>query len=265
MLELVNLSRHFSRAHAGLGPVDLKIGAGEVISIVGPSGCGKSTLLRILAGLETPTGGDALWQGRSLSAISPEERHGEVGVVFQEPRLLPWRTVWENVRLGLGPNPKASHDLLVAAALDKVGLLRVANALPRELSGGMAQRVGIARALVSRPSLVLLDEPFSALDALNRLQLQNHFLQLWEGERKTLLLVTHDLDEALLFGDRVIVLQGHPGRVVADLRIDLPRPRHTLRTEAPFQEWKEQLLSLLHLLPTSRTQSHPLSSDVALA
>jgi sulfonate transport system ATP-binding protein len=156
---------------------------------------------------------------------------------------LPWLNVSRNVRLGLGPLPDPEDERLVTEAIAKVGLEHFAGALPRELSGGMAQRVAIARALVARPSLILLDEPFGALDAFNRLKLQNHLLKIWETDRTTLLLVTHDIEEALVFGDRIIVLTGHPGRISEDFVIPLPRPR--CRTDTEFQDWKRAILAAL--------------------
>ena len=156
---------------------------------------------------------------------------------------MPWLNVSRNVRLGLGPSPDPEDERLVTEAIAKVGLERFAGALPRELSGGMAQRVAIARALVARPSLILLDEPFSALDAFNRLKLQNHLLKIWETDRTTLLLVTHDIEEALVFSDRVIVLTGHPGHISEDFVIPLPRPR--CRTNRDFQDWKRTILASL--------------------
>jgi sulfonate transport system ATP-binding protein len=157
--------------------------------------------------------------------------------------LMPWLKVSHNVRLGLGPSPDREDEKLVTEAIAKVGLERFAHALPRELSGGMAQRVAIARALVARPSLVLLDEPFSALDAFNRLKLQNHLLKIWATDRTTLLVVTHDVEEALVFSDRVIVLAGHLGRISEDFFISLPRPRR--RTDPEFQSWKQTILAAL--------------------
>jgi sulfonate transport system ATP-binding protein len=254
MLQLQNLSRHygFGEKRAGLSEINLQIEENEIVAIIGASGCGKSTLLRLLAGLENPTTGRALWRGHEITRSLP--RHGEIGVVFQEPRLLPWFNVRQNIRFGLGPDPKKHQEIIIDEVLEKVGLTRFAESLPKELSGGMAQRVGIARALVANPSLVLLDEPFSALDALNRLKLQNHFLKLWEGTKKTLLLVTHDIDEALMFAERIIVLQGSPGKIASDYHIPLSRPR--IRTEISFQYWKERLLSALDLSETNPLNDH---------
>ena len=257
MLRLRKIGKQFENGTTALSEVNLEIAPRAIVSVVGASGSGKSTLLRIISGLEAPTTGELFWHG--LPIDGPRR---DIGFIFQEPRLMPWLTVTANVRLGLGPiqqgkgrrrlsllHQKASanseslaHDL-VSEAIRRVGLDRFAHAFPRELSGGMAQRVAIARALVARPSLVLLDEPFSALDAVNRLKLQNHLLKLWETDRPTLLIVTHDVEEALVFGDRVIVLNGDPGRIKDDYLIELPRPRNRIGPE--FQYWKETILKSL--------------------
>jgi sulfonate transport system ATP-binding protein len=257
MLRLDRIGKQFENGFTALSEVNLEIAPRTIVSVVGASGSGKSTLLRLASGLDAPTTGALSWEGRPIDG--PRR---DIGFIFQEPRLMPWLTVTGNVRLGLGPfqgsdphrrvpgfrrTPSASsqslaHDM-VAEAIRKVGLERFAQAFPRELSGGMAQRVGIARALVARPSLILLDEPFSALDAVNRLKLQNHLLKIWETDRPTLLLVTHDVEEALVFGDRVIVLSGHPECIRKDYLIELPRPR--ARTSAEFQHWKKTILETL--------------------
>jgi sulfonate transport system ATP-binding protein len=257
MLRLEKIGKQFANGVVALREISLEIESRTIVSIVGASGSGKSTLLRIVSGLEAPTTGDLTWNDQSI--VGPRR---DIGFIFQEARLMPWLTVTANVRLGLGP-PNQSKILrdtslltrllsaegdsltreLVAEAIRKVGLLPFASAYPRELSGGMAQRVAIARALVSRPSLILMDEPFSALDAVNRLKLQNHLLQIWQADRPTLLVVTHDVEEAVFFGDRVVVLQKNSGRIQIDYRIDLPRPRQ--RTAPQFQYWKETILKSL--------------------
>jgi sulfonate transport system ATP-binding protein len=238
MLRLENIAKQFPNGTLAIQGVDLSVETETIASIVGVSGSGKSTLLRLIAGLDQPSTGQITWKGQTV-----QSSRKEIGVVFQEPRLMPWLTVSQNVRIGLGPSPERADKHLVGEAIAKVGLERFKNALPRELSGGMAQRVAIARALVARPSLVLLDEPFSALDAVNRLKLQNHLLNIWETDRRTLLIVTHDVEEALAFGDRVIVLTGHPGRIGDDFLIQLQRPRR--RTDREFQDWKVTLLKAL--------------------
>jgi sulfonate transport system ATP-binding protein len=233
MLRLKKIGKQFPNGKVALREVTLEIAPRTIVSVVGTSGSGKSTLLRIVSGLEAPTTGDLTWNDQSI--VGPRR---DIGFIFQESRLMPWLTVTANVRLGLGPRnhghvfggspvlprlPTSEDDSLacqsVSEAIRKVGLLPFASAFPRELSGGMAQRVAIARALVARPSLILLDEPFSALDAVNRLQLQNHLLQIWQADRPTLLVVTHDVEEAIFFGDRVIVLERNSGRIKDDYTI----------------------------------------------
>jgi len=240
MLEIIDLAKRFANGVAALGPLSLTIGQGEIVGLVGTSGCGKSTLLRIVGGLESASAGSVRIDGEPVRGPRPE-----IGIVFQEPRLMPWLTVAANVTFGLDGVPRARRDQLAEAALAKVGLTPFSAALPRELSGGMAQRVALARALVTQPEILLLDEPFSALDAFTRIRLQDELLRLWAIDRPTLLFVTHDIDEALALADRVIVLRGHPGRVRRDDRIDLPRPRH--RTDPDFQRWKATLFDDLDL------------------
>ncbi|WP_375416961.1 ABC transporter ATP-binding protein [uncultured Hymenobacter sp.] len=239
MLHLENISKQFGHAAPVLAGLDLRVRPGEILSLVGASGGGKSTLLRLAAGLELPTGGRVLIDGAPIAGPHPA-----VGVIFQEPRLMPWLTVIENVKFGLAHLPAAERRARAAAALARVGLAEVTAALPRQLSGGMAQRVAIARALVAQPSVLLLDEPFSALDPFTRLKLQDQLLALWAEDRPTLLLVTHDIEEALVLSDRVAVLRGRPGRLhhIFDLS-ELPRPRR--RADPTFQAWKERLLAVL--------------------
>ncbi len=234
MLTLENVTKVFPGGRVALEAIHLTFARGEITALVGPSGCGKSTLLRLIAGLDVPSAGRVRHGARSITGPTPE-----IGIVFQEPRLLPWLTVAENVRFGLGERPPADANAKVDAALEKVGLAAVADALPRALSGGMAQRAALARALVRNPAVLLLDEPFSALDAPNRARLQRHFLRVWELDRPTLLVVTHDLDEALLMADHVVLLTPHPGRVQRERRVPLPRPRDP--TDPEFQVLKREL------------------------
>jgi sulfonate transport system ATP-binding protein len=257
MLRLKEIGKHFENGRVALREISLEISPQTIVSVVGASGSGKSTLLRLVSGLEMPTTGDLTWNDQSI--VGPRR---DIGFIFQESRLMPWLTITANVRLGLGPANQsrvlrgtsmfprlfsAKGDVLtrelVSEAIRKVGLTPFASAFPRELSGGMAQRVAIARALVARPSLILMDEPFSALDAVNRLKLQNHLLQVWQADRPTLLVVTHDVEEAVFFGDRVIVLERNSGRIKDDYTIDLPRPRQRIGTQ--FQHWKETVLKSL--------------------
>jgi sulfonate transport system ATP-binding protein len=242
MLYIENVHKTFDNGLVALEAIDLAIKPGEVVSLVGTSGCGKSTLLRILAGLEFPTLGAALIDGEVIRGPHPK-----VGLIFQEARLFPWLTVTENIQFGLRGLPRLDQQWRTDAVLQKVHLSQFAQALPRQLSGGMAQRVAIARALVTQPDILLLDEPFSALDAFTRSQLQDHLLEIWAEDRPTLLLVTHDVEEALVLSDRIIVLRPHPGRIHRELTLDLPRPRR--RSSLEFQQWKETLIRDLDLSP----------------
>ena len=244
LLTLDRASKRFG-ARAALADITLSVEPGEIVALVGASGSGKSTLLRLLSGLDTPTTGRALFHDVEIDGPRPE-----IGMIFQEPRLLPWLSVADNVGFGLASLSAADRDRRVGRALDRVGLAAYARALPRELSGGMAQRVSIARALVGQPEVLLLDEPFSALDAFTRTDLQDHLLDLWREDRPTLVLVTHDLDEALVLADRVVLLAGPPGRIFAERPVSLARPRE--RTSAAFQEEKRQLLSTLHAARSGR-------------
>lgn len=239
MLELAGVAKRYPNGHAALDALDLALPAGRITVVIGPSGCGKSTLLRLLAGLEQPSAGRIRLDGDELHGPSPK-----VGVVFQEPRLFPWLDVLHNVAFGLSRRlPWVERKAMALRAIERVGLAAAASALPKQLSGGMAQRAALARALVARPPVLLLDEPFSALDALLRAQLQGELLRIWAEDRPTLLLVTHDLDEAVLLADEVVVLGGHPGRIVSRLAIALPRPREPQRPA--FQMLRARLLSAL--------------------
>ena len=244
MLEIERIAKRFPGGHQALGQVGLSVAEGEILAVVGASGSGKSTLLRLVAWLDAPSEGRILLDGVPLAGPS-----AKVGVVFQEPRLMPWLRVLDNVAFGLSRSlPRAERDRRAAAELDRVGLARFADALPKTLSGGMAQRAALARALVTRPSVLLLDEPFSALDALTRQSLQAELVGLWQRDRPTLILVTHDLDEALFLADRVVVLGGQPGRIRLDLTVPLPRPRP--RDGAVLARLRERLFAELPHGPT---------------
>ncbi|MBX9739981.1 MAG: ABC transporter ATP-binding protein [Beijerinckiaceae bacterium] len=247
MLILDHLSKIYPNGTRALGDVSLDVGSGEIVALIGGSGCGKTTLLRLISGLELPSLGAVSVDGEKISAPHPA-----VGIVFQEPRLLPWLTVAQNIGFGLDHLPKAERDARVDEALLRVGLAGYGPRWPRELSGGQAQRVAIVRALVTRPKALLLDEPFSALDALTRASLQDHLLALWDSHRPTLVLVTHDVEEAVALADRAIVLQPKPGRIFADIAIELPRPRDRLSQD--FAEAKRQVMSALD---GSLTQPQP--------
>jgi sulfonate transport system ATP-binding protein len=210
---------------------------GEFLSIVGGSGCGKSTLLRLISGLEAGFAGEIRVAGEPVRGPGLDR-----GLVFQDLRLLPWLTAEENVGLALLNSglPREERRAAVAAHLELVGLGRYAQAYPHQLSGGMSQRVAIARGLVNRPRVLLLDEPFGALDALTRGRLQAELERIWKEEGITMILVTHDVEEAVFLGDRVVVMEPGPGRIRREIAIDLPRPRR--RTEARFLELKEEIL-----------------------
>lgn len=205
-----------------LSGIDLSTGAGEFVAVIGRSGCGKSTLLRLMAGLLRPTRGRVLLDGAELRGPSRD-----IAVMFQRPALLPWRTVLDNVLLPVEMFgwPRAAHRDRARELLATVGLADVAGRLPDELSGGMQQRVSLCRSLVGRPRLMLMDEPFSALDALTREELSDELARVHQARRTTTVLVTHSIDEAILLADRVVVLTGSPGRIAAVVAIDLPRPR----------------------------------------
>jgi sulfonate transport system ATP-binding protein len=238
MLRIESVTKQFKNKFVALDGVSLQVNAGEIVSLVGTSGCGKSTLLRLIAGLDRPTSGRVTIANKTIN--SP---HPAVGIIFQEPRLMPWLTVQQNVEFGLEPIAPREKARVATSTLERVGLAQFAQALPRQLSGGMAQRVAIARALVTNPSMLLLDEPFSALDAFTRIKLQDRLLQIWTCDRPTMLLVTHDIEEALVLSDRIIVMRGNPGQVYQEYKIDLPRPRK--RTTLDFQRWKEQIFNSL--------------------
>ncbi|MFW5680133.1 MAG: ABC transporter ATP-binding protein [Pseudomonadota bacterium] len=256
MLAIDNVHKRFPGGVTALQGIDLVVGEGEIVALVGTSGCGKSTLLRIVAGLEPASRGAVRLDG--LPITGPEPR---IGFVFQEPRLMPWLTVEANVRFGLADLPvEVQHDR-TRRLLQRVGLAGFAHALPAELSGGMAQRAALARALAREPEILLLDEPFSALDAFTREALQAHLLELWQETRFTALLVTHDLEEALALADRIVVMHPHPG-VIHDVSIvDLPHPR--VRTDPAFQIRKAALARKLHLRGGANAERGPVSASSA--
>jgi len=237
MLSFDHVGKTYPNGVRALDGVSLEVAPGEILVIIGGSGCGKSTLLRAASGLDVAT------QGRvALDGVTIEAPHEKIGLIFQEPRLLPWLSVANNVAFGLSELPKAERRQRVALALERVGLTDKAGVWPRELSGGQAQRVAIARALVTRPSVLLLDEPFSALDAFTRAELQDHLLDLWEEGRPILVLVTHDIEEALVLASRVVVMRAQPGRIAGILDMPLPRPRD--RLSPAFEEQKRRVLRL---------------------
>jgi sulfonate transport system ATP-binding protein len=238
VLALEHVCKTYPNGVHALDGLSFSVGPGEIVAVVGGSGCGKSTLLRAISGLDTPSQGRVLLDGEPVT--SPHEK---IGIIFQEPRLLPWLTVAGNVGFGLEHRPRRERAERVATALARVGLTDKANMWPRELSGGQAQRVAIARALVPRPEVLLLDEPFSALDAFTRIDLQDHLLDLWADFKPTLFLVTHDVDEAIVLADRIMVMQSRPGRIFEEIAAALPRPRD--RQSAAFDFVKRRVLVAL--------------------
>jgi sulfonate transport system ATP-binding protein len=238
MLDLQSVGKTYPNGVHALEGVTIDVKPGEILAIVGGSGCGKSTLLRAISGLDTPSQGRVVLDGAPVTA--PQEK---IGIIFQEPRLLPWLTVAQNVGFGLEDRSRNERDSRVSMALRRVGLAEKADAWPRELSGGQAQRVAIARALAPRPEVLLLDEPFSALDAFTRTDLQDHLLALWSDLKPTLVLVTHDVEEAIVLADRILVMKPRPGTIFDEIPDDLPRPRD--RQSAAFDHVKRRVLASL--------------------
>ncbi len=220
LLTFDRLTKHHTTgtAHHRLGPLTLSLKTERIIAILGPSGSGKTTLLRLVAGLEQPTAGSIRLDGKPIDT-------NHLGVVFQEPRLMPWLTVAQNVGFGLRGMDKKRRDAAVTAAIDIMGLHHVPDKLPKHLSGGMAQRTALARALAINPRLLLMDEPFSALDPRTRGDMQRHLLTIAAHYRPTILFVTHDLDEALILADHILVLNGSPTTIVGDYRLTQTHPR----------------------------------------
>ncbi len=238
MLVLERIGKTYPNGVHALGGVSFDVEPGEIVAVIGGSGSGKSTLLRAIGGLDPASAGTILLDGEQI--VAP---HAKIGIIFQEPRLLPWLKVADNVGFGLCDRPRAERAHRVTVALKRVGLSDKAGMWPRELSGGQAQRVAIARALVPRPEVLLLDEPFSALDAFTRTDLQDHLLDLWADAKPTLILVTHDVDEAIVLADRIMVLCPRPGRIFDEIGLDLPRPRD--RQSAAFDFAKRRVLVAL--------------------
>src|SRR5215218_7121692 len=227
------VTKVYDNGVAALGPLDLDVAKGEFVSLLGPSGCGKSTALRLIAGLSAPSAGTVDVSHRATRA---DGRH-PIGFVFQEPTLMPWASVRDNVRLPLKLShaPASDADSRIEDALAQVGLSEFADAYPRELSGGMKMRVALARALVTDPEILLMDEPFAALDEITRFRLNNDLLALWRNLRKTVIFVTHSVFESVYLSQRVIVLTARPGRVGSEFRIDPPEPRgEEFRTSADY-------------------------------
>jgi ABC-type nitrate/sulfonate/bicarbonate transport system ATPase subunit len=242
-LEIQGLTKTFSNHRLeviALEDVDLRIEKGQFVSIVGASGCGKTTLLRIIAGLEGDFHGSIDLEGQPVKGPSAEK-----GVVFQEHRLLPWLTIEENVGFGLVYRSAAERKTLVERYLRLVGLTQFAKAYPNQLSGGMAQRAAIGRSLVNKPKILLLDEPLGALDAMTRMYMQNELEKIWLEEGTTMVMVTHDVEEAIYLSDVVVLMSCRPGRVKKTIPINLPRPRR--RDHPDFVGIKQELLEEFQL------------------
>jgi sulfonate transport system ATP-binding protein len=245
-LRITNARKEFPKADdpegrtVALRDLTLNVEAGELVSVLGPSGCGKSTLLRLLAGLDQPTSGELRVGTEPIGGPSAER-----GVVFQDPNLFPWLTVRRNIEAGLvaqGLLHQKRHE--VDGFMRLVGLEEFANAYPHHLSGGMAQRVALARALINHPKVLLLDEPLGALDAFTRMRMQDEVLRLWKARGTTMLLVTHDIDEAIYMSDRIVIMTPSPGRVERIISVRLDRPRQ--RNHPDFLRLRSEILDLLH-------------------
>lgn len=237
-LELRNVSRAFDGKKV-VNSISFSAQPGEIIGLLGTSGCGKSTLLRAISGLDSGYEGEIAMNGNRAKEI-----HDTAGFIFQEPRLFPWLTVLENVTFGL-KGDKKEKVARATAYLENVGLEECGKLYPRQLSGGMAQRVAIARALVTYPEILLLDEPFSALDAFTKMQLQDLLLDVWKTYQSTIVLVTHDIDEATYLCDRIIILRGQPGEMDKEIEIKEARPRD--RGSKQLAEYKADILDSLDL------------------
>ena len=247
ILEVKSLNKTYKAAKGetvALKNVSFKTHKREFVCVIGASGCGKSTLVRILAGLESYTGGEVLLDGSPITGPGRDR-----GMVFQGYTLFPWRTVKQNVMFGLQMNGFSSLEAGREAELwlELVGLEKFANAFPHELSGGMKQRVAIARALVNQPRILLMDEPFGALDAQTRCKMQAHLLEIWRNIDITIVFITHDLDEAIFLADRILVLKAHPGEVQELIEVPVPRPRNMSQLLSPeFLATKARLEALIH-------------------
>lgn len=236
IVEINNLTKIFEangKKVTALDNINLNIEEGNFVSIIGGSGCGKSTMLRIIGGLENQYNGQVIVNGSSVTKASRDK-----GFIFQDHRLLPWLTVKENIQFSL-PDSQKNNIELIKENLELVGLSDFENAYPKQLSGGMAQRVAIARALANKPKILLLDEPFGALDAITRMNLQEQILKIWRKEKITMIIVTHDIDEAVYLGSKVVVMTPRPGRIKKIIDVDLGTPRK--RTGTVFNDAREKI------------------------
>ncbi len=244
-LKLENVSKSFARVDknditSALENIDLEMTGGEFVCVVGTSGCGKSTMLRLIAGLITPTTGSVTVNGIPVEGPAPER-----GMVFQQPTLFPWLTVEKNISFSFRMQHKLEGSKeQVDRILDVIGLKAFKDDFPAQLSGGMAQRVALARSLICRPGILLLDEPLGALDAFTRMNMQDEILSIWRKTRQLVVMVTHDVDEAVYMGTKVVVMEPHPGRIMVEINIDLDHPRK--RSSSEFVAYRNQILDMLH-------------------
>jgi NitT/TauT family transport system ATP-binding protein len=245
LVRLARIAKSFASGVEALADLDLEIGEHEFVSLLGPSGCGKSTALRLIAGLGEPTAGAIDWPGRPGG-----QTPGEIGYVFQEPTLMPWASVFDNVWLPLRLRGASRAEAAgrVGESLERVGLTGFEKAYPRELSGGMKMRASIARALVTRPRILLMDEPFAALDEITRLKLNNDLLELWRTQAWTVVFVTHSVYESVYLSTRIVVMAPRPGRIFTEHRVDAPAPRPAdFRTSPAYNEHCRQVSRSLEL------------------
>ena len=251
VLKLEDVSKSFAKVendevtHA-LSSVTTSMESGEFISLVGPSGCGKSTILRLVAGLIQPTTGSVTVNGREVEGPGPDR-----GMVFQKPTLFPWLTVEKNIAFSLKMQGKLKgNEDKVDRMIKVIGLENFRDDYPAQLSGGMAQRVALVRSLIDEPGILLLDEPLGALDAFTRMNMQDEILKIWRERQQLAVMVTHDVDEAIYMGTRVLVMDANPGRIIADIKIDQPYPRD--RSSAVFVEYRNDILNKLHFGGTNK-------------
>lgn len=244
-LKLENVSKVFAKVESdevthALYDANITMESGEFISLVGPSGCGKSTILRLVAGLIMPTLGKVTLDGKEITGPNPNR-----GMVFQKPTLFPWLTVEKNIGFSLEMQDKLKgNEEKVERMIKVIGLEKFKDDYPAQLSGGMAQRVALARSLINEPEILLLDEPLGALDAFTRMNMQDEILSIWAQRKQLALMVTHDVDEAIYMGTRVLVMDAQPGRIIADIKIDESFPRD--RSSAKFVEYRNDILRILH-------------------
>ena len=244
-LKLKDVSKSFSRVDStevtnAVTDVNISMYNGEFVSLVGTSGCGKSTILRMIAGLIVPTTGELTINGDKITAPGPD-----IGMVFQKPTLFPWLTVEDNVAFSLKMQGKLKEGMEdVHRLINVIGLEKFKKDYPGQLSGGMAQRVALARAMISKPKILLMDEPLGALDAFTRMNMQNEILDMWQVNKQLVVMVTHDIDEAIHMSSRILVMEAHPGRIREEIKIDMDYPRN--RSSSSFVEYRNHILDLLH-------------------